>query len=97
MFRNATDSNASVCACPFALQGNCPKVSSINDRNDWKLVRKALSVIGFSDDEVEVREHSRISQNNFIPQYVKIIEEMYNIAHATYMACFKVYGRCTPD
>lgn len=38
--------------CVF--QGNCPKVSSINDRNDWKMVRKALSVIGFTDDEVEV-------------------------------------------
>lgn len=36
-------------------QGNCPKVSSINDRSDWKVVRKALSVIGFSEDDVEVR------------------------------------------
>lgn len=46
-----------VCVCVFfVLQGNCPKVSSINDRSDWKVVRKALSVIGFSDDEVEVRE-----------------------------------------
>ncbi|KAK1157499.1 unconventional myosin-Ic isoform X1 [Acipenser oxyrinchus oxyrinchus] len=34
-------------------QGNCPKVSSINDKNEWKVVRKALSVIGFSEDEVE--------------------------------------------
>ncbi|KAL4657338.1 unconventional myosin-Ic-like isoform X1 [Arapaima gigas] len=34
-------------------QGNCPKVSSINDRNDWKVVRKALSIIGFSEEEVE--------------------------------------------
>lgn len=30
-------------------------MSSINDRNDWKVVRKALSVIGFNVDEVEVR------------------------------------------
>ncbi|XP_060800201.1 myosin Ic, paralog b isoform X2 [Neoarius graeffei] len=37
----------------YLVKGNCPKVSSINDRNDWKVVRKALSVIGFSDDEVE--------------------------------------------
>uniref|UniRef100_A0A665VA03 Myosin Ic, paralog b n=1 Tax=Echeneis naucrates TaxID=173247 RepID=A0A665VA03_ECHNA len=35
------------------LQGNCPKVSSINDRSDWKVVRKALSVIGFNEDDVE--------------------------------------------
>uniref|UniRef100_A0A7N8WN81 Myosin Ic, paralog b n=1 Tax=Mastacembelus armatus TaxID=205130 RepID=A0A7N8WN81_9TELE len=33
--------------------GNCPKVSSINDRSDWKVVRKALHVIGFNEDEVE--------------------------------------------
>uniref|UniRef100_A0A8C9T656 Unconventional myosin-Ic n=1 Tax=Scleropages formosus TaxID=113540 RepID=A0A8C9T656_SCLFO len=37
----------------YLVKGNCPKVSSINDRNDWKAVRKALSVIGFNDDEVE--------------------------------------------
>uniref|UniRef100_A0A671NAB0 Unconventional myosin-Ic n=1 Tax=Sinocyclocheilus anshuiensis TaxID=1608454 RepID=A0A671NAB0_9TELE len=37
----------------YLVKGNCPKVSSINDRNDWKIVRKALSVIGFTDDEVE--------------------------------------------
>ncbi|XP_047676444.1 myosin Ic, paralog b isoform X2 [Tachysurus fulvidraco] len=37
----------------YLVKGNCPKVSSINDRNDWKMVRKALSIIGFSDDEVE--------------------------------------------
>ncbi|KAL6471340.1 hypothetical protein MHYP_G00199900 [Metynnis hypsauchen] len=37
----------------YLVKGNCPKVSSINDRSDWKLVRKALSVIGFSDDDVE--------------------------------------------
>lgn len=39
----------------WVSQGNCPKVSSINDRSDWKVVRKALSVIGFNEDEVEVR------------------------------------------
>ncbi|KAG2458791.1 MYO1C protein, partial [Polypterus senegalus] len=37
----------------YLVKGNCPKVSSINDKNDWKIVRKAVSVIGFSDDEVE--------------------------------------------
>uniref|UniRef100_A0A667Z2E5 Myosin Ic, paralog b n=2 Tax=Myripristis murdjan TaxID=586833 RepID=A0A667Z2E5_9TELE len=39
----------------YLVKGNCPKVSSINDRSDWKVVRKALTVIGFSEDEVEVR------------------------------------------
>lgn len=37
------------------LQGQCAKVSSINDKNDWKVVRKALTVIDFTEDEVEVR------------------------------------------
>uniref|UniRef100_A0A667ZNC0 Unconventional myosin-Ic n=2 Tax=Myripristis murdjan TaxID=586833 RepID=A0A667ZNC0_9TELE len=37
----------------YLVKGNCPKVSSINDRSDWKVVRKALTVIGFSEDEVE--------------------------------------------
>lgn len=36
-------------------QGQCAKVSSINDKSDWKVVRKALTVIGFTEDEVEVR------------------------------------------
>ncbi|MEQ2184706.1 Unconventional myosin-Ic [Goodea atripinnis] len=37
----------------YLVKGNCPKVSSISDRSDWKVVRKALTVIGFNDDEVE--------------------------------------------
>ncbi|XP_056297946.1 unconventional myosin-Ic-like isoform X1 [Pseudoliparis swirei] len=37
----------------YLVKGNCPKVSSINDRSDWKTVRKALSVIGFTEDDVE--------------------------------------------
>uniref|UniRef100_H3DQM7 Myosin motor domain-containing protein n=1 Tax=Tetraodon nigroviridis TaxID=99883 RepID=H3DQM7_TETNG len=37
----------------YLVKGNCPKVSSINDRNDWKVVRRALTVIGFNEDEVE--------------------------------------------
>uniref|UniRef100_A0A8C9WFX8 Unconventional myosin-Ic n=1 Tax=Scleropages formosus TaxID=113540 RepID=A0A8C9WFX8_SCLFO len=37
----------------YLVKGNCPKVSSINDRNEWKVVRKALSIIGFCEEEVE--------------------------------------------
>ncbi|KAA8593715.1 hypothetical protein FQN60_004549 [Etheostoma spectabile] len=37
----------------FDFKGNCPKVSSINDRSDWKMVRKALTVIGFNENDVE--------------------------------------------
>uniref|UniRef100_A0A4W5NXQ4 Myosin Ic, paralog a n=1 Tax=Hucho hucho TaxID=62062 RepID=A0A4W5NXQ4_9TELE len=37
----------------YLVKGCCPRVSSINDKNDWKTVRKALTVIGFHEDEVE--------------------------------------------
>uniref|UniRef100_A0A3Q3W6N5 Uncharacterized protein n=1 Tax=Mola mola TaxID=94237 RepID=A0A3Q3W6N5_MOLML len=35
------------------LSGNCAKVSSINDKSDWKMLRKALSVIEFSESDIE--------------------------------------------
>uniref|UniRef100_A0A4W5NNK3 Myosin Ic, paralog a n=1 Tax=Hucho hucho TaxID=62062 RepID=A0A4W5NNK3_9TELE len=35
----------------YLVKGCCPRVSSINDKNDWKTVRKALTVIGFHEDE----------------------------------------------
>lgn len=41
--------------CPCLAQGNCPRVSSISDKNNWKVVMKALSVIGFTEEEVQVR------------------------------------------
>ncbi|XP_029547319.1 unconventional myosin-Ic isoform X2 [Salmo trutta] len=31
----------------YLVKGCCPRVSSINDKNDWRTVRKALTVIGF--------------------------------------------------
>ncbi|KAL0965644.1 hypothetical protein UPYG_G00283890 [Umbra pygmaea] len=34
-------------------EGECAKVSSINDKSDWKTVRKALNVIEFSESNVE--------------------------------------------
>uniref|UniRef100_A0AAR2KP72 Myosin motor domain-containing protein n=1 Tax=Pygocentrus nattereri TaxID=42514 RepID=A0AAR2KP72_PYGNA len=33
--------------------GNCPRVSSISDKNSWKVVSKAFTVIGFNEEEVE--------------------------------------------
>lgn len=39
--------------CCF-VQGNCPRISSVNDKNNWKAVMKALSVIGFTEEEVQV-------------------------------------------
>uniref|UniRef100_A0A8C7MRB4 Myosin Ic, paralog a n=1 Tax=Oncorhynchus kisutch TaxID=8019 RepID=A0A8C7MRB4_ONCKI len=37
----------------YLVKGCCPRVSSINDKSDWKTVRKALTVIGFHEEEVE--------------------------------------------
>ncbi|KAJ8379362.1 hypothetical protein SKAU_G00001400 [Synaphobranchus kaupii] len=37
----------------FLVQGECAEVSSINDKNDWKTMRKALSVIDFTESDIE--------------------------------------------
>uniref|UniRef100_A0A7N8WKL1 Myosin IHb n=1 Tax=Mastacembelus armatus TaxID=205130 RepID=A0A7N8WKL1_9TELE len=37
----------------YLVQGGCAKVSSINDKNDWKTVQKALSVIELSKSDIE--------------------------------------------
>uniref|UniRef100_A0A8C9EQU5 Myosin IC n=1 Tax=Pavo cristatus TaxID=9049 RepID=A0A8C9EQU5_PAVCR len=37
----------------YLVKGHCARVSSINDKNDWKVVRRALSIISFNDNEVE--------------------------------------------
>ncbi|XP_067084920.1 unconventional myosin-Ic isoform X1 [Osmerus mordax] len=37
----------------YLVKGNCPRVSSINDKSDWKAVRKAMQIVDFTDGEVE--------------------------------------------
>ncbi|XP_060704264.1 unconventional myosin-Ic-like isoform X1 [Hemiscyllium ocellatum] len=37
----------------YLVKGHCAKVSSINDRHDWKTVYKALTVIDFSSTDLE--------------------------------------------
>ncbi|XP_068186480.1 unconventional myosin-Ic-like [Antennarius striatus] len=37
----------------YLVKGNCPRLSSVSDKNNWKVVMKALSVIGFTEKEVE--------------------------------------------
>uniref|UniRef100_A0A672LUM7 Unconventional myosin-Ih-like n=1 Tax=Sinocyclocheilus grahami TaxID=75366 RepID=A0A672LUM7_SINGR len=37
----------------FLIQGECAKVSSINDKSDWKTVQKALIIIEFSEKDIE--------------------------------------------
>uniref|UniRef100_A0A671PVW4 Myosin IHa n=1 Tax=Sinocyclocheilus anshuiensis TaxID=1608454 RepID=A0A671PVW4_9TELE len=37
----------------YLVQGECSNVSSINDKNDWKTVKNALSVIDFDASDIE--------------------------------------------
>eukprot|EP00061_Rhincodon_typus_P012880 g38902.t1 len=37
----------------YLVKGHCAKVSSINDRHDWKTVYKALTIIDFSSTDIE--------------------------------------------
>ncbi|XP_067395564.1 unconventional myosin-Ih isoform X1 [Emydura macquarii macquarii] len=37
----------------YLIQGRCAKVSSINDKSEWKTVRKAFSVIDFTETDIE--------------------------------------------
>uniref|UniRef100_A0A8C9KCH6 Myosin IH n=1 Tax=Panthera tigris altaica TaxID=74533 RepID=A0A8C9KCH6_PANTA len=37
----------------YLSQGHCAKESSINDKNDWKTVSSAFSVIDFTEDDLE--------------------------------------------
>uniref|UniRef100_A0A8C5BE30 Myosin IHb n=1 Tax=Gadus morhua TaxID=8049 RepID=A0A8C5BE30_GADMO len=37
----------------YLVQGDCAKVTSINDKSNWKIVRSALSIIEFSEKDVE--------------------------------------------
>ncbi|XP_058632964.1 unconventional myosin-Ih isoform X2 [Onychostoma macrolepis] len=37
----------------YLVQGECLNVSSINDKNDWKTVKNALSVIDFDASDIE--------------------------------------------
>lgn len=37
----------------YLVKGNCPRVSSISDKNNWKVVMHALPVIGFTEDDVQ--------------------------------------------
>ncbi|KAL6463638.1 hypothetical protein MHYP_G00280290 [Metynnis hypsauchen] len=37
----------------YLVQGACAKVSSINDKSDWKTIQKALSVVDFSEKDKE--------------------------------------------
>uniref|UniRef100_A0A8C7QSE0 Myosin IH n=1 Tax=Oncorhynchus mykiss TaxID=8022 RepID=A0A8C7QSE0_ONCMY len=38
----------------YLVQGECANVASINDKNDWKTVRNALSVIDFDERDIQV-------------------------------------------
>uniref|UniRef100_A0A8B9GWC0 Myosin IHa n=1 Tax=Astyanax mexicanus TaxID=7994 RepID=A0A8B9GWC0_ASTMX len=69
----------------YLAQGECSSVISINDKNDWKTVRNALSVVHFDDTDMEVR----INRN-------RIVLCPFTVDHAIYVrdALAKaIYGR----
>nr|XP_055055750.1 unconventional myosin-Ic isoform X1 [Misgurnus anguillicaudatus] len=37
----------------YLVKGNCPRVTAISDKNGWKVVSNALTVIGFNDEEIQ--------------------------------------------
>ncbi|KAM5191666.1 unconventional myosin-Ih [Mantella aurantiaca] len=37
----------------FLIQGECAKVSSISDKDNWKLVRRAFTIIEFTEADIE--------------------------------------------
>uniref|UniRef100_A0A3Q3WT62 Myosin Ic, paralog b n=1 Tax=Mola mola TaxID=94237 RepID=A0A3Q3WT62_MOLML len=37
----------------YLVKGNCPRLSSVSDKNNWKVVMKALPVLGFTEEEVQ--------------------------------------------
>lgn len=40
---------------PIVSQGHCTRESPINDKNDWKTVSNAFSVIDFTEADLEVK------------------------------------------
>ncbi|XP_068600565.1 unconventional myosin-Ic [Brachionichthys hirsutus] len=50
---NALDLQRSPQNYRYLVKGNCPRLSSVSDKNNWKVVMKALSVIGFTEEEVQ--------------------------------------------
>uniref|UniRef100_A0A8B9J623 Myosin IHa n=1 Tax=Astyanax mexicanus TaxID=7994 RepID=A0A8B9J623_ASTMX len=83
----------------YLAQGECSSVISINDKNDWKTVRNALSVVHFDDTDMEVR----INRNRIVELTICItltISEQvlcpFTVDHAIYVrdALAKaIYGR----
>ncbi|KAI7812507.1 unconventional myosin-Ic isoform X2 [Triplophysa rosa] len=37
----------------YLVKGNCPRVSSISDKNGWKVVSNAFTIIGFNEEEIQ--------------------------------------------
>ncbi|KAG7480865.1 hypothetical protein MATL_G00060830 [Megalops atlanticus] len=85
----------------YLVQGECANVSSINDKNDWKTMRKALSVIEFSESDIELLGiHVQVLQEAFIYRKIEAkAEEVlspFTVDHAIYArdALAKaIYGR----
>uniref|UniRef100_A0A7N8X8E9 Myosin Ic, paralog a n=1 Tax=Mastacembelus armatus TaxID=205130 RepID=A0A7N8X8E9_9TELE len=69
----------------YMVKGNCPRVSSINDKNNWKVVMKALPVIGFTEQEngpISITEHSNIhkwSQKGIVENRCVVVFQLLGV------------------
>uniref|UniRef100_A0A8C9X6Y9 Myosin Ic, paralog b n=1 Tax=Sander lucioperca TaxID=283035 RepID=A0A8C9X6Y9_SANLU len=80
----------------YLVKGNCPKVSSINDRSDWKMVRKALTVIGFNEDEAfPVCVMSGLVQCNYIVTCLTVAAELRVTLLLSVFACLYLVSLLT--
>lgn len=70
------------------VQGNCPRISSVSDKKNWKAVIKALSVIGFTAEEVQVIQHVRdkISSNLYTSTVFMSSNPSFMLSSATLQA-----------
>lgn len=82
----------------YLVQGNCPKISSISDKNGWKAVMKALSIIGFTEEDVQVIiSHFRVKIFRNLYNSTLFISPRSHFTSATLQAVVIFQCSCSPS
>uniref|UniRef100_A0A8C8JFC0 Myosin IHa n=1 Tax=Oncorhynchus tshawytscha TaxID=74940 RepID=A0A8C8JFC0_ONCTS len=68
----------------YLVQGECANVASINDKNDWKTVRNALSVIEFDERDIQVSCCHTACANSFC-------DDIHSIAYCAILCPTTLY------
>uniref|UniRef100_A0A4W5MPI4 Myosin IH n=1 Tax=Hucho hucho TaxID=62062 RepID=A0A4W5MPI4_9TELE len=68
----------------YLVQGECANVTSINDKNDWKTVRNALSVIDFDESDIQVSCCHTVCGNSFC-------DDIHSIAYCAILCTTTLY------